>query len=68
MHKTIWDRICPEKQQQQNVFLCPTKPRRKILEKFMRTEDENLQIQLESQLIRCYRITTKNQTVHKLRA
>ena len=20
MHKTIWDRICPKKQQQQNVF------------------------------------------------
>ena len=24
MHQTKWDRICPEKQQQQNAFFYPT--------------------------------------------
>ena len=34
----------------------------------MHTEDEKLQLQLKSQLIRSYRIIIKNQTVHRLRA
>ena len=44
MHKTKWDRICPEKQQQQNVFFYPTKLSRKIPKKFINIEDEKLQL------------------------
>ena len=65
MHKTIWDKICPEKQQQ-NVFLCPSYTCLKIMKTFRRTEDEKFQLQLKSQLIRSYIIKTKNQTVHRL--
>lgn len=66
MHKTIWDIICPEKQQQQNIFFCPTYTCRKILKTIKHTEDEKLQLQLKFQLIRSYKIKIKNQTVHRL--
>ena len=41
---------------------------KKNLKKIRHTEDEKFQLQLESQLIRSYRIRMKNQTVHRLRA
>ena len=66
MHKTKWDRICPEKQQQQNVFFYPTKLSLKIPEKLMHIEDEKLQLQFKYELIRSYRIRIKNHTVHRL--
>ena len=66
MHKTIWDRMCPEKQQQQNVFFYPTELCRKIPKIFMHTEDEKLQLQLNSQVIRIYIIKMKNHTVDRL--
>ena len=56
------------KQQQKNVFFCPTENRLKIIKKFSHTEDEKLQLQLKYQIIRRYRIKIKNQTVHRLRA
>ena len=65
MHQTKWDRICPEKQQQKNVFFYPTKLSRKIPKKFMHTEDEKLQLQFKYELIRSYRIRIKNHTVHR---
>ena len=34
MHQTKWDRICPEKQQQQNVFFYPTELSKNITKKF----------------------------------
>ena len=63
-HQTKWD--CPEKQQQQSVFFYPTKLSRKISKKFMHTEDEKFQLQFKYELIRSYRIRTKNHTVHWL--
>ena len=65
MHKTKWDRICPEKQQQENVFFYPNKLCRKIAQKFMHTEDEKFQLQLKYELIRSYIIRIKNHTVHR---
>ena len=65
MHQTKWDIICPEKQQQQNVFFYPTKLSRKVQKKFMHTEDEKLQLQFKYELIRSYIIEMKNQTVHR---
>ena len=65
MHQTKWDRICPEKQQQQNVFFYPTELCLKIPKKFMYTEDEMLQLQFKYDLIRSYRIRVTNHTVHR---
>ena len=65
MHKTKWDRICPEKQQQQNVFFYPTELCQKIPNKFMHTEDEKLRLQFKYELIRSYRIRIKNHTAHR---
>ena len=64
MHQTQWDKICPEKQQQQNVFFYPTLVRQKILKTFTYTEDEKLQLQFKFLLIRSYTIKIKNQTVN----
>lgn len=52
MHKTKWDRICPERQQQQNAFFYPTNLCRKLPKKIMHTEDEKLQLQFKYELIR----------------
>ena len=65
MNQTKWDRICPEKQQQQNVFFHPTKLSRKIPKKYMHTEDEKLQLKFKYELSRSYRIRIKNHTVHR---
>ena len=66
MHQTKWDRICPEKQQQQNVFFYPIELCQKIPKNFMHTEDEKLFLQFKYQIIRSYEIGIKNQTVHRL--
>ena len=65
MHKTKWDRICPEKQQQQNAFFYPTYICRKNLKQFMLTEDEKLQLQFKYELIRSYIIRIKNHTMRR---
>ena len=46
------------------IFL-PYQKNSKISEKFMHTEDENLQLKLKYELIRSYRIRIKNHIVHR---
>ena len=65
MHQTILDRICPENWQQRNIFFYLTYTCLKILKKLWHTEDEKLQLQYKYQLIQSYKITIKNQTVHR---
>ena len=50
------------------IFLSYLNSSKNSEKKFRHTEDEKLQLQLKSQLIRSYRIKMKNQTVHRLRA